>query len=355
MAAILRRINLLYLSIPLTAVLIFQIYKHLGRSTASFYGFAENKETEINIDYDVTVRRVHVQPGQFVRKGTLLLEVTQISFDQEMSALTADMAELQEQDIWREAEIRATIARLQSEKNEKTGIIENQIRQAESELALNRRIVRELKSMPAADSTAFAPEELRLAGLREESRLVAEPFDREIARLEQELRLAGAPVKTQIRKLRQEADYIKKEQARLFIYAPNDGIAGYVHCKEGESRSAFTPLISFYEKSPNTVIAYVHERLSLQVITGDSLRVVSSLHPEEQCIGRVSGLGHRVVEIPERLRKIPEIKPYGREVLIEIPGNNNFLQKEKVQLFWLDDREGGWMTLFSLNKSAQQQ
>jgi multidrug resistance efflux pump len=335
MTAFRRSINLLYVSIPLTAVLIFQIYKYMSRNTAGFYGFAENKETEINIDYDVTVRRVHVQPGAFVRKGTLLLEVSQLSFEKDLVALAADVSELNEQNTWREAEIRAHIARLESEKAEKTGIINNRIRQMESELALNRRIVRGLRSLPAPDSVAFEPEELKLAALREELRLAAAPIERDIARLEQELRLAGAPVKTQIRKLRQETDYIKGEQARLLIYAPGDGIAGYVHCKEGENKSAFTPLISFYEKNPNLVIGFVHERLSLDVRTGDSLRVVSSLHPELQCIGRVTGLGHRIVEIPERLRKIPEIKSYGREVLIEIPGDNQFLQKEKVQLFWM--------------------
>jgi hypothetical protein len=44
--------------------------------------------------------------------------------------------------------------------------------------------------------------------------------------------------------------------------------------------------------------------------------------------GRVSGLGQCVVEIPERLRKIPELKTYGREVLIEIPHDNSFCKRK---------------------------
>jgi hypothetical protein len=43
-------------------------------------------------------------------------------------------------------------------------------------------------------------------------------------------------------------------------------------------------------------------------------------------------LGSRIVEIPERLRKNPDLKTYGREVLIAIPPSNLFLQKEKVIL-----------------------
>ena len=80
----------------------------------------------------------------------------------------------------------------------------------------------------------------------------------------------------------------------------------------------------------------VHESLILQVKTGDSLLVASSLHPSHQIIGVVLGLGSRIVEIPSRLRKTPELKTYGREVLVQIPANNPFLQKEKVMLNSLD-------------------
>ena len=46
----------------------------------------------------------------------------------------------------------------------------------------------------------------------------------------------------------------------------------------------------------------------------------------------ITGLGSRIVEIPDRLRKNPDLKTYGREVLISIPPTNFFLQKEKVIL-----------------------
>jgi hypothetical protein len=64
----------------------------------------------------------------------------------------------------------------------------------------------------------------------------------------------------------------------------------------------------------------------------------------------VIGMGHRIVEIPERLRKIPEIKTYGREVLIQIPSDNKFLQKEKVVLTFIHPPEGffnGFITRIS--------
>ncbi|HRW74331.1 MAG TPA: hypothetical protein P5563_00425 [Saprospiraceae bacterium] len=67
-------------------------------------------------------------------------------------------------------------------------------------------------------------------------------------------------------------------------------------------------------------------------------RGIAGIRTELSCRGQVVALGTRVVEIPERLRKMPEIKTYGREILVAIPPANEFLQKEKVQLF-LESRD----------------
>ena len=48
--------------------------------------------------------------------------------------------------------------------------------------------------------------------------------------------------------------------------------------------------------------------------------------------GKVVGLGSRIVEIPARMRKVPEFKTYGREVIIRLPAKSNFLQNEKLVL-----------------------
>lgn len=329
-----RRFNVLYVVIPVAIWGLFAIFRYLNRSTASFYGVAENRETQINLDYPVTVNRIHVTQGQFVVKGTLLLEVTRNDLDFKLSELTHSIAELQAQDRLNITEIRGELGRLRAERAEKTGEILSEIRVLESERSLNRSLFRDLKSLPPPDSATNdgSPYSARINALREELRLAAEPFDAEIARLEQTMKIAGAPAQAQIGKLKKEIDLYHKEQARLKIYAPTDGLVGAVHCQPGVNVPDFDPLISFYEQTPNTVVAYVHESMILHIGVGDSLDVISSLHPSERCRGRVSGLGHRVVEIPERLRKIPEIKTYGREILVEIPTNNHFLQKEKVVL-----------------------
>jgi len=135
----------------------------------------------------------------------------------------------------------------------------------------------------------------------------------------------------------------------LDILAPSDGLIGNIPCKEGENFPSFKTFINFYERNPTIVKGFVHESLILQVKVGDSLLVSSTLHPEQHITGIVTGLGSRIVEIPERLRKMPDIKTYGREVLIAIPAENNFLQKEKVMLNSLNENpESSFASFFSL-------
>ena len=117
-----------------------------------------------------------------------------------------------------------------------------------------------------------------------------------------------------------------------------------------ENVSSFNTLISFYERNPTLGKGFVHENLILQVNVGDTLIVTSSLHPQHTSMGIVGGLGSRIVEIPSRLRKMPEIKTYGREVLIEIPPNNPFLQKEKVILNFTKEVEMPKTQLRSFSK-----
>jgi hypothetical protein len=65
---------------------------------------------------------------------------------------------------------------------------------------------------------------------------------------------------------------------------------------------------------------------------GDPFLIRSAVDPTQTCEGVVTGLGSRVVEIPGRLRKIPEVKIYGREVVVSIPAENPFIQREKVMM-----------------------
>ena len=327
-----KRFNIIYLLFAFSIFLIFQLNNRYGKNTIMFYGFAETKETEINLDHPIEVNRLYVTPGQKVKKGALLAEVTHSSFGLKLNDISHSIEKLKaEESIWK-ADVRSSISRLQAQKIAKESDINTEIRQLKMELEVNRSLLKDLKSIDVSEGGTMNPTATKIEGLEEELRLVVKPLEVQIARMEEALRSGNNPKRVQIRKLNQDKKYYTSEKDKLSIFAPTDGLIGNIYCKEKENISSFNTLISFYEQNPTMVKGYVHENLILEVKVGDTLEVISVQHPTHKCQGIVTGLGSRIVEISERLRKNPALKTYGREVLISIPSSNSFLQKEKVML-----------------------
>ena len=334
-----KKINLIYLAFIPVLIGIFYINWNYARHTVVFYGFAENKETEINHEHPVQVNKIYVTPGQFVNKGDLLLEATHSKFDLRMNDLTHDIQAMELQIKERRADILRSIREKETERETKIKEVELSIQKLESEIKLNQSLLKDLKSIETKNTHTLSPSEIKLSNLQKEKELIENSFNVQIQLLKDELATVSAPRKVQMNKMEQEKNYYEEELKKLAIHAPKDGLIGNIHCLEGENKSSFSTLITFYERNPTLVKGYVHENLIVHVEVGDTLEVSSSLHPEHRRYGTVVGLGSRIVEVPERLRKIPAIKTYGREVLIQIPPDNPFLQKEKVVLNFLNPEE----------------
>ena len=332
----------------LAGVALWQLHQQHAKKTVLFYGFAETKETEINLDHPVEVNRLFVTPGQRVAEGTLLAEVTHSNFGLKLNDISHQIDELKaEEQIWT-TNNRSEIQRLQAQKMSRENDINARIRQLEVERDVNQALMKDLKTIDVSSEKTIDPITNRINSLKEELRLSVRPLEVEISRLTEELEKGNNPKKVQLDKLRKDQQFYNKEKAKLSIVAPTDGLIGNIYCKEKENISSFTTLISFYEKNPTMINGYVHENLILEVEVGDTLEAISHQHVEHRCKGIVTGLGSRIVEIPERLRKNPTFKTYGREVLIEIPTSNHFLQKEKVMLnLSKPDKDGSFFNLFA--------
>ncbi len=328
-----KRLNVHFLAVTTVFIALVLFNWRYSSETFVFFGFAENKETEIRLEHSVTIHEIYVQPGERVYKGQLLMEVARAGLQLEQSALNHEVAKLQSQyQIW-ELGLKSTIRGLDAQKAAKVSEIKSQIEQLESEMSINQSLVRGLESISQAkDKTGRSPNQIKIEGLKEEMKLAVRPLDMEKHKLRRELASPNNPIKIQIEKLQEELGFTEMEEDKLAITAPGNGVIGSVFCKIGEQIPEFSTMLTFYEENPTLVKGYVLESLILHVNEGDSLLVNSSVRPATNCTGKVIGLGSRIVEIPERLRKISTFKTYGREVLIEIPFDNNFLQKERVVL-----------------------
>ncbi len=125
---IFRRINILFLLIPVLVYVLFAIYSSINRGSANFFGVAENQETQINLEHASTVTAIHVTEGEFVSKGTLLMEVTRLALDYKMSELSHDIAELTARDRLERDEINSSLEHYRAIRAEKSGDILSRIR-----------------------------------------------------------------------------------------------------------------------------------------------------------------------------------------------------------------------------------
>lgn len=79
-------------STAVVAVLSLGLY--LGSEPVSILGVAESREYQVNFSNPVEIKRVHVQPNQVVKKGDLLIELSQADLDMQLRVLKSRMDRL---------------------------------------------------------------------------------------------------------------------------------------------------------------------------------------------------------------------------------------------------------------------
>ena len=330
------KFNFLYwLLLPVLALCCYYIINGLKNNTSGFYGYTENKETQINVDQSSVVQHIFVSPGQIVKKGQLLIELNKSNIDKDITNMDLALEELKYKSALNVSELMTSMEKIETEKKQKISALSNEISEEESRLAYNKALVKEVLTSSPPSTKIVLPAEAKIASLKKELADNELAYDKLLLSYKN-LISKTSPTKALSATIVNNKNFLLAEKEKLKIYAPFDGIVGNINCKEFEFVPSHSTLISFYELHPSSVVAYIHESLSLSINVGDSISVQSSLHSDHLSKGVVVGKGHRIVEIPERLRKLPEYKTYGMEVFISLDKENRFLQKEVVLLGKLD-------------------
>jgi multidrug resistance efflux pump len=325
--------NLIYIVAIIVAIGLWKYLSDYQDSPLIFYGFAETQETEINMDQPLEIIKVYVVPGQSVKQGDLIAEVRNAKTDRNIEALFNKIKALEiEEKNWLTNNI-SDYQVIEAEKNSDLNKISKQIESIEAEIDFKKELWKGLKYIkPDSSNSNFDPLEYRLSLLKSTYDSKEKEYDIMIRSKKELAKTQASPFRKEIDEIQSEINYYKLQSERYSITAPHDGLIGNVHCKEGEFEDAFETLISFYEENPTQVKGYVNENYILHVALNDTFLITSMKDQTLSYKGVLVGLGTRIVEIPSRMRKIPELRTYGREVVIEIPKDNELLQKEKVML-----------------------
>ena len=325
-------INLFYVSIVLIAISLYFLQKKHETNIISFYGYAENKETEINFNHPVQVKNIYVSPGQHVKKDTPLLYVTRVDSKSEFVDQQYKIEGLSaEKKIW-QSKIKGQITILKEQKEIELSDIKRRRDNLKSESAFSKKLYEGLESISVSDNSNDIINK-ELLTIEEEQKKIAQLYDSKIENKNEELRIGTAPYNTEINRLKNEMQHEKNQELiEISMIAPKDGLIGNVYCKEEEHFSSYKTLMSFYEPNPSMIKGFIQEDFIMKINIEDDIIVRSTKDQTIKYNGKVIGLGSRIVEIPSRLRKREDLKTYGREIIVSIPSENKFLQKENTIL-----------------------
>ena len=302
----------------------------------TFYGIADTKEIAISSESAVEIRRIAVAQGQMVSQGDTLLELHNPGLEMRLSQITHELNELRARKTAHATLSKSEILQLKARQAERISEIRAEIKELEAQYEINKQLVSELLSLDkdkgalAGANDAKNPVQIKLESLRQLLLLVQDPSRVYEGRLANALSSEGDPLTEQVSQREDELRILNEDRKRLIILAQIGGLIGSVNFKVGEKVSPFTPILTLHAASPSFVRGYIHEDVYSQVALKQKVRVQSNQNRRHNVDGEVVGVGARIVEYPERLRKRADILIWGREIIIRLPPDNRFLLGEKV-------------------------
>ncbi len=288
-------------------------------------GVTYSKGYKINADKSATVKSIAVVPGQQVKVGDLLVELTSFNLDLELDKLQNRITTLQSERAEKSKLASAEIAYVKADQGIEIEKINGAIAQTESELALNKKLSKDFSEQ---ESNQGNPLNQKIEALRMQRTRHEEAIRIKIADVLQETETEERLLDNQVRLLEQERDMYLTDRSNLRKVAIVDGVVESIFVKPGEQVAAYSELLSVNPVHPTTVVGYlVGKKTALPI----GMQVVVKSYENQGLMvpGKVIGYGS-VVPLPEILQKSTAVTGFGREFFIEIPGQNGFANGERV-------------------------
>lgn len=325
-------INWFYgLIVVLFAALLWISARYFRGSDYSSIGITEVKEYKINSEKSAQVKSVYVVPGQQVKVGQLLVDLTSAELEMNIEKTANRIALLKTEQQSKAKLIQAQVDYVHADLGIPLEEIETEIEQTKSEIQLNKKLTKELavNSDTSVWNEADNPLQVKLTSLEKQRMKHKQAMLIKETDIRQEGFIDQQQLNHQINLLEQELELLNVEKKNLVKYAMADGVVKSVFIKPGEQVSSYAPLLSITPVNPTMVTAYLAGKNNNGFAVGDSVRVSAYGNGARKVTGKVIGYG-AVTELPEILQKSTAVKAFGREIFIEIPPQNNFANGEKV-------------------------
>ncbi len=321
-------VNWFYILIgALFLAMLFISFRYFNGSGEASIGIAQSQEYKINSDKPALVKSLNVVPGQQVKEGDLLIELTSEALEIEIAKLVNRIAVLKSERAEKAKLADAEISYIQAQKNITLEELDAEILQTTSELKMNEALTKDF--VTTAKSATESPIEIKINSLREQKKMHRVAMGIEIKDVLQKSTTEQKLLENQIVLQESELGLMLNEKSKLNKYASAAGVVKNVYVKTGEQVDAFTPLLELNPKRPTTIIVYLVGKKTNLYPIGAAVSVSSYDQRRNAINGKVIGYGS-VSKLPEILQKSTATTAFGQEVFIEVPAENFLANGEKV-------------------------
>lgn len=296
----------------------------------------EAQKTAISYNKPVRVKKLHVKPGQHVALGDLLIEVERPDLDFDIEKIKNKQSQI----VTLFEKLHLDHGSGQQLANLKYRLeisrIDGQIAEIESKIAADSIFYSDMSVLVEVDSASNVEtlNTIKISNLENEKDLVTRRFV-------SERQLKNSIFEKEIYSLNLQKDILEKEmmslsdeKKSLIQYATFNGTIGSVSVQLMELIPPYQTIISVYDENPNIIKAYMNEQAEVQLSVGDVVQV-ESINRMYKIEGIVIEIGSRIVSFPKQmispqLTTGAQIDMWGKEVFVQIPDENDFLNGEKV-------------------------
>lgn len=309
----------------------------------------------IRTDHRLRIRKILVQPGQRVKAGDVLVQMDTSEIEAELAVAHAKLAYAEVVAVWRQIRVqddRARTAHALASTWERAAIdaarivtVAERDRSELAQLDVNLELEEKLVGSQLASADRLKTMRLQRAALAKkveayantvtQARKGARDASERLGHWRQDAGRAaggGKDVPGEIGlglegTMRAAAGEVaRREIARLELLrrqhelrAPFDGRVGEVLAHEGElSTDPALPIVTMMEEESRAAVAYVSQGKANRIQLGDTVQLIPRELSGPSHTGRVIALAPAITEIPERFRRVPNLREYGRNVYVRL-------------------------------------
>ncbi|MBK9271539.1 MAG: biotin/lipoyl-binding protein [Saprospiraceae bacterium] len=328
------KINAIVISWFLAILGIIYIYNQMmGLSQTHFFGSTEAEEIQVKPEFDGRIKQIHVNPGQTVRQGDTLLVLEVFDFDKRKADLNqqiqmAEFANRVDQNInTQEKKI------LEAEYRYKLSELQNELSELEQQAGIQKELKNKVSSVFDLKSNGQSSLlQTEMEGIRKQIKDLETEKSARMAAIDQFAYKKSGGHRAYLNAQKSEMNFLDQEYQNRYILSTLNGMIGEFYFHPGDFIDSRSVIFSITSSKPSKVKAFLPESSELIPQIGRKVFLQSSYRTEVSDSGAIIYVYPTISELPYRLRKIPEMRAYGRELYIALPPDNPFFVGEKVRI-----------------------